>query len=148
VIEEGAPPSWREEGHWVPLGDGALMRDAARIFLKRPPEEGYVFEALIRKRDASAELGLLFRAAGASWEIPVGQNLLPPGEGWSRVRIVVDGSSCRATLGMRRLLSRPAGELREEASPSALVGVGLRVWGGDLETRGARWKRMPPGEGP
>ncbi len=137
----GEPLRWTE-APWIPLAEGvSAVRDGARVFLKDPPEGGYVFEALIRKRAASAEAGVLFQVLGRSWEVPVGGNLLAAKEGWSRIRVQADASGCSVALGGRLLVSCAAGQLERKLCGASERGVGLRAWGGDLEVRDARWRR-------
>lgn len=144
----GQAASWQGSASWTRLlanGEVAKVRDAARLFLQDPPEAGYVFEALVRKLERRAEAGLVFRAGGSGWEAPLGENLLPAQAGWSRVRIEAGQGWCMATVGMRKVVSRPVPELGRELASSGERGVGLKAWGGDLEVREARWRPLQMG---
>ena len=139
----GAVHCWTGDQAWSPAGEAGLIRDGSRSFLSEPSQTGYVFEALIRKRSASAEAGLLFQAGGKSWLAPVGEGFLPEREGWCRVRITVAPDACRITLGMREFISCRVQALDSMAQPAAGKdrGVGFRAWGGDLEVSQPRWRR-------
>lgn len=130
---------WAPDRGWIPLAGGLRIRDDRRSLLDPAPAGGYVFEALLRKRQAAAEVGLAFHAGGRGWEIPVGDNLLAAGEPWKRLRIEASPAGCRILLGSREILRRGAGELAREAWPREEGGIGLKAWGGDLEVREARW---------
>ena len=140
----GAPLAWPGKGVWTILAERQLsFRESSRTLLASPPAGGYLFEALVRKRQESAELGIRFAAGGKGWEVPVGANLLPTGEGWSRLRISAGSSACAISLGGRSLLSLLVLELSRNVVSAPSPEVALRAWGGEIEIREARWRALP-----
>jgi hypothetical protein len=144
---EGQGPSW--PGPWHPLGQGVLtLKDSGKVLLEDPPASGYVFDALVRKRRPSAELGALFEAGGRGWEVPVGSGLLPAREGWTRLRIAVGGGRAKVSMEGREVLALPVDALDRKVRPRSERGVGVRAWGGNLEVCGARWRPAIERKGP
>ena len=88
-------------------------------------------------------MGIRFAAGGKGWEVPVGANLLPSGEGWSRLRISTGTSVCAISLGGRSLLSLGVSELARNVVPAPAPEVALRAWGGAVEVREPRWRALP-----
>lgn len=131
----GEPLAWRETG-WTSL-------DASpRILLTAPPAH-YVLEALVRKRQESAEVEAVIVASGKGWSVPLGANLMSAGEGWWRLRISVDAASARVLLGDREVAAYAPSELPRKLMPAAAQGVGLKAWGGVVEVKDARWRPLP-----
>lgn len=141
ILEEAPPVTWRRSDWQLLEGVRLVVRDAARTLLDSPPATGYVLEAMVRKRDAQAEMSLCFEALGRAWEVPVGANLLGVQDRWTRVRIEVGPWRTRLVVGGRELIRVPTAELPLKLSPRPeRKGVGLRAWGGDLEIRSVRWR--------
>lgn len=132
----GPPLSWPETGSWKSLPP------STGILLPAPPSR-YVFEALVRKRQDSAEIEAVFTADGKGWSVPVGANLMSAGEGWWRLRVSVDASSSRVLLGEREVACYALSALSHKLLSNPSQGVGLKVWGGVVEVRDARWRPLP-----
>ncbi len=142
---EGAAghPAWQGASGWIQLGDGdTLLQDAVRDFLQAPSGGGYVMEALIRKRETTAELGLRLAAPDGVYETPVGPALGGPETGWTRIRMECRGGWFRAAVGETPIVSCPAQQLALAGRRSAGRGVGLRAWGGTLEVKQVRWRPL------
>jgi hypothetical protein len=127
--------AWWGRGGWKGIvSTPVLLRDSARDFPEIPAGRDFVLEALVRKRDPSAELGLRIPFKGRTYEVPVGASL--KGEG--RVRVEVASGCCLAWAGGDCLVRCRLEDLGDRASEGAGSGVGLRAWGGDLEIREVR----------
>lgn len=133
-------PARPEPSSWTALDPGPPLRESRRVLLPSPPAQGYVLEALIRKRDLRAESAASFEAFGQGWEIPLGGDLLPAGEAWRRLRVTVDPAGCQVFLGGKEALRETASTLPLKASPVVPDGSGIRAWGGAVEIRDARWR--------
>lgn len=132
--------AWKGIGGWLAL-ESVSLRNSIQEFLPYPPAEGYVLEALVRKRVPTAELGLRLPAADGVYEFPLGA-LLPPSEAaWTRLRVECHRGWCRAAAGQAELVSCPLSDLGNTGRRAEGQGVGLRAWGGDVEVKEVRWRQ-------
>lgn len=129
---------WRGTEGWMPLEPAPFsLRDAARELLHEPPQ-GYVLEALVRKRLPVAELGVRMPGASGVYELPVGGSL--QAAAWTRLRLERRRGWHRISLGSSEVLSGPESRLRRAGALVEGKGVGLRAWGGDVEVKQVRWR--------
>lgn len=137
-LEKGRGVAWAPGG-WVVLEAPATVRDG--VVELGVPAGAYEIELMACRRDPRAEVALRLGAGGgagpAVHEIPVGSAW--KGTGWVRLRLAVGGGRCQASAGTVLLVEGSLVNLRRwPVSPGAAPGI--RVWGGDLEIRGARWR--------
>jgi hypothetical protein len=138
AFPEGASGIWRGCDAWTPCPASGKLRDAA-LDLPGPPEDEVLIEALVRKAEERAELGVGIPVGGVRYELPTGAGL-GTGEGWTLLRVALQGGWCRVTVGEAVVVSCPRADLPRVTSQVPGRGLGLRAWGGDIEVKHARWK--------
>lgn len=124
---------------WRPLLPGPLSVRDKNLALPIPEgQAAWTAEILVRESVPSAEAALLFPAGGKPWEVPLGAYLT--GE-WTRLRLEQRDGRVRLTAGRLEYFSVPLQGLSDKAylAPGAR-GLALKVWGGNVEVREARWR--------
>lgn len=139
VVRPASALAWRGDEGWkgwegLPL----RLKEGAHPLAPEALQDGYVWEALVRRLNPEAALGLRFAAGGKGWQVPLGA----PGAGaLVRVRVEVRGGWVRLQAGGTEILRRPVEALQGKGGlDPAEARCGLRVWGGELEVVEARWK--------
>lgn len=105
------------------LSDGQRARAGGRA-----PSAGYRWVLVLRKRQASSELGVTFPVDGVWYQWVLGLAGRPP-RARETVALCWDGESLRISLDGRRVLRVPREKLRELLRP-APEGWEVAVWGG------------------
>lgn len=134
----------RDPRAWRMLAGPQRIREALRDLAREGLPPPFAAEAVLCKKDRSAEAALVFRARGRAWQVPLGAHL-PVERGWVRLRLEAGGGRVRVLAGGREILECAEAELEARAYPAAEgASLGILVWGGDVEVREARARGRTP----